>query len=501
MSSCWTNDRVVFIEGGCSEFLGRWNEKRHREEEDAVADDEDDKGSDCYGSPSRKRRRLNSAADSEIIPAPVTPPRNHFGACRGGLARLSGYMRIVEDSDDEDRDQNVDNAGEVPSLGEMFRAMTSPLTSSSIRSAEAYDETSSEPPVFFPISNQRLARPLRWGRIATMCIISFALILSRAVAAAMLLKKGTVEEALAPHIIPTRGEPAELTLRQFLLHDDGFSLGMAPAFFGFYGYFGTLAAWEEAVDADLLQPGGRLTKVAGASAGAMAAILLSAGISPLKAAKFCAEIGLSDFADFPGTLAIFRGNKFERVMEDILARESPCYSLLLEDAILPVAVSAFDLQTMAGQILTTGSMARAARASATFPFLFQPVSWNDGVNDYTLIDGGIADTSGVAGLIGRNPGRVVNLKIGPFLGDTPPLPSQIEGTTEVVSISLQNMPQPHPWNIEMGPIAVQAASRAMKASLDLPLLKGKEKNHYELHIDASTFWSAKEKLITTTTTS
>jgi predicted acylesterase/phospholipase RssA len=48
----------------------------------------------------------------------------------------------------------------------------------------------------------------------------------------------------------------------------------------------------------------------------------------------------------------------------------------LEDNPIPVAVSAFDLQTMSTPILTSGSMARSARASATFPGLFQPVGCN-----------------------------------------------------------------------------------------------------------------------------
>lgn len=139
-------------------------------------------------------------------------------------------------------------------------------------------------------------------------------------------------------------------------------------------------------------------------------------------------------------------------------------------------------------------MARAARASATFPLLFQPVGWtapeddHGQTRDYTLIDGGITDASGVAGLMNRNPGRVINLKVGPFWGP-PPAPSNIPGSTEVLSISLQNLPQPSPLAMELGTTAIEAASKAMKASLDVPLYKGKEENHYELHIDASTFWS------------
>jgi len=38
-----------------------------------------------------------------------------------------------------------------------------------------------------------------------------------------------------------------------------------------------------------------------------------------------------------------------------------------------------------------------------------------------------------------------------------------------------------------GPRAVEAARRAMQASLDAPLYRGQEEGHYELHIDASHF--------------
>jgi Patatin-like phospholipase len=104
-----------------------------------------------------------------------------------------------------------------------------------------------------------------------------------------------------------------LTLRDILTdHDTGFHLAMAPAFFGFYGYFGALAAWYD------LEPNLPVRSLAGASAGAMAAILMGAGISPQVAADFCADMTLSHFADFPGFGAVFRGHKFERLMDDFL---------------------------------------------------------------------------------------------------------------------------------------------------------------------------------------
>ncbi len=305
------------------------------------------------------------------------------------------------------------------------------------------------------------------------------------------------------HLLPKKSgtnQRSSLTLRDFLLDSSGFYLGLAPSFFGFYGYFGALAAWEEQLSNstfDVLQD--HIHGVAGASAGAMAAILLAAGIPPRRAAEFCTKIALPDFADFPGLLTIFRGDKFEKIMYDFMKGERPESSLDLQDAQIPVAVSGFDIQRMEGRLLRRGSMARAARASACFPFLFQPVGWVDGKENYLFIDGGIADTSGLAGLAAlhtphhsrsTSERRVINMVVGDFLGSVVPGPSDLPdgvNATQLLSISIQKLPPCGPLNMPNGPLAVEAARRAMQASFDVPLFLGKEEGHYELHIDASHF--------------
>jgi Patatin-like phospholipase len=240
--------------------------------------------------------------------------------------------------------------------------------------------------------------------------------------------------------------------------------------------------------------------VAGASAGAMAAIMLAAGVSPLAAAEFCTTITLDKFADFPGLLSIFRGDRFEEIMAEFLLEASPIKTLQLEDAVIPVAVSAFDIQRLKGEILSTGSMARAARASATFPGLFQPVGWidNNSGENFVFIDGGITDFDGLNGLkatfgTSEEPmtRRVINMVVGDFPFSIPGPSSMPSGVTasSVISISIRNLPQCGPWAMENGPLAVQAARRAIKKSLDRPLfLAGSgEESHYELHIDARSF--------------
>ena len=316
------------------------------------------------------------------------------------------------------------------------------------------------------------------------------------------------------HIIPPKptspGSPlvlSDVTLRSFLERNDtGFSLAMAPAFFGFYGYFGVLASWDEhlAVGSPVrFLQSGRLRSLTGASAGAMAAVLLGAGVKPRVAADFCTTVTLDKFNDFPGLGGLFKGDLFEKLMEDfleenILGSEQNRSLLLLQNSKSPVAVTAFCLQSMHGKVIKSGSMARAARASATFPLLFQPVGWVDrsegDFDFFTLVDGGINDTAGVAALealdLSIKGNRLVNLKVGQFtMGNKPPGPNEIPDAEEVLSISIQNLPQCGPWALENGPLALGAAHDAIVASLDLPLFVDETGRHFELHIDTSSFVS------------
>ena len=89
----------------------------------------------------------------------------------------------------------------------------------------------------------------------------------------------------------------------------------------------------------------------------------------------------------------------------------------MEDALIPVAVTGFDLLSMGGKIITSGSMAGLASTSATFPGLFQPVPWRE-VDDKggngsrrwwryllppdLLIDGGVFYPLGLMGMRALN---------------------------------------------------------------------------------------------------
>lgn len=318
---------------------------------------------------------------------------------------------------------------------------------------------------------------------------------------------------------------SNITLRQFLSHPDGFHLGLAPSFFGFYVYFGALTAFHENVltvedqqrgvqllpvqKSNTTTPHGTtqvlLKSVAGASAGAMAAVLLSSGMNPREAADFASSMTLGKFADFPGLGGIFRGKLFEKIMVDTLKAHQSIVNnnynrnkknVRLEDGYIPVAVTGFDVLSWKGKILTKGCMGRAARASACFPLLFQPCKWKDDDGESRasyLIDGALRDSHGLVGLTVLNPNeknkRVVNIVAGSFSGgiigpSDAPVNLDIH---EMLSISIENAPQCGPWAMGNGQKAVVAARDAIIALLDMPLYEGKENGHYVLHIDCASF--------------
>jgi len=341
---------------------------------------------------------------------------------------------------------------------------------------------------------------------------------------------------------------SNMTLRQFLSHNDGFHLGIAPAFFGFFVYFGALAAFNEYVLTEeeikkgkVLLPintkkeiiseppfhilrtrsGPLLKSISGASAGAMAAVLLAAGIDPKESAKFASTMTLGKFWDFPGVGGMIKGDLFEEIivrhiktsrLSAVQVREGGCEcekmdqtlteNIKLEDSLIPVAVSGFDILNRKGKIITKGCMGKATRASATFPGLFQPCKWkddnrnnNDANGEFQyLIDGGVGDILGLAGLGHLRPDeknkRILNLVAGTFGYAGPLGPSRLpEGihAKEVVSISIENAPKCGPWSMQNGPIAFQAAMNAIKNVLDAPMYHGDEEGHYVLHVDVTDY--------------
>jgi len=335
------------------------------------------------------------------------------------------------------------------------------------------------------------------------------------------------------------------TLREFLSHPDGFHMSFAPAFFGFFAYFGSLAALEEETNGRIVPTLSTTTSsystttsttpettttssccglksVSGASAGAMAAVMLAAGIQPRLAAKFASTFTWKMIADPPGWGGYVRGNNFEEVMRKFIMEagtrnttaktgdsnngvNAAAEAIQLEEALVPVAVSAFDVLRMKGMNMTKGCMAKAARCSAGFPGLFQPVAWRGErrednkaslLPDSLLIDGGITDNLGLNGLCTydettsteNKAKRIINMMVGDFGFRGPrglkTLPPGVNAEC-LVSIAIIGTPLCGPWAMENGPRAVESARKAMAAVLDLPMERGTCDNHFVIRVDAS----------------
>ncbi|CAM9846001.1 unnamed protein product [Pylaiella littoralis] len=251
---------------------------------------------------------------------------------------------------------------------------------------------------------------------------------------------------------------------------------MAPGFFGFFAHIGALIALE---DAGLLQG---VSFATGASAGGLVAGLFAAGLSPADMGKTVVKFRRGDFWDPVGFGGLLRGKKFE----DIVKATLPAGVRRFDQCRVPLAVSAFDLSRLTTRTLEEGSLAQALRATCTFPGLFAPVWHEKGV----LIDGGLRDTTGMwcvpEGL--ESCRRVLNVTFGdrdaggvcvppsrfPTASNARPTPDGME----IVSLALTRLPRPHPFAMERGADATEAARSQVAAVLEMPLLKGREASHW-----------------------
>ena len=170
---------------------------------------------------------------------------------------------------------------------------------------------------------------------------------------------------------------------------------------------------------------------------------------------------------------------------------------LLENSLIPVAITTFDLLRMKTKILTRGNSAKASRASSTFPGLFQPVLWYDDEQENLslLIDGGVQDTKGLLGLTGLNKGsrvkkRVLHIALSGSSEDTSMAVDNSEdfvrlGIESIVTVKLTNIPKSGPLSMAKGPNIVELARLAMNRALDETLMTDCKGSHV-VHVDAST---------------
>ncbi|CAB1118177.1 unnamed protein product [Ectocarpus sp. CCAP 1310/34] len=260
------------------------------------------------------------------------------------------------------------------------------------------------------------------------------------------------------------------------LKEGPFVLSMSPGFFGFYAHIGALIALDNE---------GLLNEVSfatGASAGGLVAGLFAAGLSPTDMGDTVVKFRRSDFWDPVGFGGLLRGKKFEDIVKGTL----PGGVRRFDQGRIPLAVSAFDVSRLTTRTLDEGCIAQALRATCTFPGLFSPV-WHDrGV----LVDGGVRDTTGMWCVPEERQDcrRILNVTFGsrngrgvcvpPSSFPTASNPRPAPDGMEIVSLPLTGLPRPHPFAMERGVDAMEAARNQVAAAIGEPLLKGHGRSHW-----------------------
>lgn len=226
---------------------------------------------------------------------------------------------------------------------------------------------------------------------------------------------------------------------------------MSSGFFGFFAHAGALTALEEAG----LSP----SRASGSSAGALVAGAHAAG---LPTAELVAELVALEREHFwdPGPLygalqgGLLTGRLFHRRLEAMLPART------FEDCRVPLTVSAFDVLARRTTVLARGELPSAILASCAVPGLFKPVRregrW--------LLDGGIRDRPGIAGLpptgrvlfhhlASRSPWRTAGDMV-------------IPRRPGLVALVLEGLPRVGPSRLEAGRVGMRLAREATKRALE-----------------------------------
>ena len=246
-------------------------------------------------------------------------------------------------------------------------------------------------------------------------------------------------------LCPTRAEH---------LRTQPFTLALSAGFFGFFAHTGFLRALEERN----VQP----YRVVGASAGALAGGLWSAGMSAGDLERELLALEREDFWD-PGLPlgGLLKGRKFDNRLRGFLRTLDV---VDLQDAPIPFSPVVYEVVRRETRALRRGDMADAIRASCAVPMMFRPVRM--GLNLY--VDGGLYDRSGQSAL---TPGELVMMH---YLPSKSPWSGVIHrnahpGIALNRCLTIQELPKVSPFHLERGPVALAMAHEKALRWLDEPI--------------------------------
>lgn len=164
-----------------------------------------------------------------------------------------------------------------------------------------------------------------------------------------------------------------------LLHSRPFTLSLSSGFFGFFAHAGFIKALEE----KSLKP----KLIVGSSAGALTAACYASGLTAQNMTHEFTRIQKADFWDVGLGFGLVRGEKFEDILGRFVVAD-------FSELKTPLQISAFDVFSLKTKTLSTGSVAKAVRASCAVPGLFHPVR----IQNRIYVDGGVADKMGLSGV-------------------------------------------------------------------------------------------------------
>lgn len=301
-----------------------------------------------------------------------------------------------------------------------------------------------------------------------------------------------------PDHLTAEASPRPASLRDWLLREEPFDAAMNPSFLGFFAQVGCLGVLQRE---GLLK---RLIGLAGASAGSMSGSFIASGNTVLVPREEAAEAGLSELTlhedmqrvvdagqrrwkevlDVSPGLGLLKG----QVFEDLIAES--CVPTF-QDTSVPFACTAWSAYAMRTEILRSGPLASAVRASCNVPGLLQPSDHN---RRRWLLDGGIMDPSGSAGLraLAQQPRRSLHIVVNRTMAGidkywtrTVP-PSEFGAPREEVLTLRLNRPPTLLLGERSGRLlgkAVTVTAEAVLESLDAPLRRGREDGHWVLEVN------------------